>query len=146
MSRITRIALTLSLTLLMASWGSPPVESADTTPEDVTREYTRSLNTGETEPVLKVLHPESPQRKKTRVELERLNRIYTLKHELVTLKVLDTSDTQARVRFVHRTSAEEPEFRDNRLTGLHVLRKHDGVWKIYETRTLDLDYLDDSED
>lgn len=146
MSRTVRVTLTLSLAVLLVGWAKVPSQSAESmNPEEVTREYTRSLNTGETEPVLKVLHPESPQREKTRVELERLNRMYNLEHKLKAVKVLDESDTRARVRFVHRTRAEDPEFRDNRLTGIHHLRKHEGAWKIFETRTVDLEYLDEQD-
>lgn len=146
MTEVGKQALIGSLALLLVVAVVPSVQAAETTPRQVTREYTRSLNTGETEPVLNVLHPASPQREKTRRELQRLNRMYDLEHTLEELEVLDQSDSKARVRFVHHTRAEDPSFRENRYTGIHVLRKHKGIWKIYETRTVDIEYLEESGD
>jgi hypothetical protein len=37
--------------------------------------------------------------------------------------------------------ATEPALRDNKIGGVHILKKSDGTWKIYDTQIDSIDYL-----
>jgi uncharacterized membrane protein len=47
------------------------------------------------------------------------------------------------VKYVQITKkVSGPAFRDNKVTGIHILKKSDGKWKIYNTEIKDVKYLD----
>jgi hypothetical protein len=52
-------------------------------------------------------------------------------------------DREAKVRFSQVTrKISGPEFRDNRVSGVHVLRKLNGEWKLFDTERIKVDYLE----
>ena len=53
------------------------------------------------------------------------------------------TEGEAKVKFVHLTEKlSGPAFRNNRITGTHILRKDGGVWKVFSTIQDSVDYLD----
>jgi hypothetical protein len=68
---------------------------------------------------------------------------YDLKYELSDLKVIERKDNEAKVGFTQVTrKVSGPEFRDNKITGVHTLRLSKGKWKIYNSVVSTTDYLD----
>lgn len=90
------------------------------------------------------VHPNSPGRAKTLRQMKSIAKTYELDYELVETEVLRHNETEAKVRFVQVTTKKSgPSFRDNRLRGIHTLRKTDeGEWKIWSTEILDITWLD----
>ena len=61
--------------------------------------------------------------------------IYDLQHSLIETKVLKISGDEARVRTTQearRLSGPE-NYRDNRSTTVHTLKKYKGQWRIFKT-------------
>jgi len=68
---------------------------------------------------------------------------YDLKYELSDLKVIKRSDKEAEVGFTQITrKATGPDFRNNKITGVHILKKSDGVWRIFSSQIKTTEYLD----
>lgn len=69
---------------------------------------------------------------------------YDLKYTLESAKVIEKKGDRARVWFIQITEKSSgPAFRDNRLTGIHTLRKISGSWFITTTEIVEIDYLDE---
>ncbi len=67
---------------------------------------------------------------------------YDLNYQVKDLKVIELNDDEAKVQFVQVTKkVKGPTFRDNRIEGVHTLRKTDDGWKIYDTQIKKIDYL-----
>jgi len=67
---------------------------------------------------------------------------YDLNYQVKDLKVTEIKDDEATVKFVQITKkVKGPTFRDNRVEGVHTLRKTNGEWKIYDTQITKMDYL-----
>lgn len=68
---------------------------------------------------------------------------YDLKYEISGLKVLKTTDQEAEVAFTQVTrKVSGPDFRNNKIQGIHTLRKVNGAWKIFASRIVKTTYLD----
>ena len=67
---------------------------------------------------------------------------YDLNYQVKDLKVIELKDNEAKVQYVQITKKiKGPNFRDNRIEGIHTLHKKDGEWKIYDTEIKKIDYL-----
>ena len=111
--------------------------------EEVLRSQISALNREDAAAYLSYVHPESPNYAATRAEVERLFREYDLKHTLEKAEPASMTDGEAKVRFVQLTEKlSGPAFRNNRMTGTHILRKDGSMWKIFSTVQDKLDYLD----
>ncbi len=68
---------------------------------------------------------------------------YDLKYELSDLKVIKRSDKEAEVGFTQVTrKVAGPDFRNNKITGVHILRMKDGAWRIFSSQIKTTEYLD----
>jgi hypothetical protein len=68
---------------------------------------------------------------------------YDLKYELSDLKVTEKKDKEAKVSFTQVTrKVSGPEFRDNKINGVHTLRLVGGKWKIFNSVVTNTEYLD----
>ncbi len=67
---------------------------------------------------------------------------YDLNYQIKDLKVTELNENEAKVQFVQITKKiKGPMFRDNRIEGVHTMRKTDGKWKIYDTKINKMEYL-----
>ncbi len=61
-------------------------------------------------------------------------KVYDMKYALEQAKVLDKSDDEAKVFFIQiNKTVSGPDNNDKKITGIHVLKKSYGKWKIYDT-------------
>lgn len=84
---------------------------------------------------LATLHPDSPGYAKMVELCPKIFEIYDLQHSLIETKVLKISGDEARVRTTQearRLSGPE-NYRDNRSTTVHTLKKYKGQWRIFKT-------------
>lgn len=69
---------------------------------------------------------------------------YDLQYTMESMKVIEKKGDNARVWFIQITEkVNGPAFRDNKLTGIHTLRKIDGKWYLSDTEIVDVKYLDE---
>jgi ketosteroid isomerase-like protein len=94
--------------------------------------------------VMATIHEQSPLYADTRTITEQIFNLYDLKYKLESVRVIEESDEEARVRAVQITEKiSGPDFRDNKIVAIHVLKKAaDGEWKIYSSEIESIDYLD----
>ena len=61
-------------------------------------------------------------------------RVYDMKYALEQAKVLDRSDDEAKVYFIQlNKTVTGPDNNDKKVTGIHIMKKSYGKWKIYDT-------------
>ena len=102
-----------------------------------------ALNREDIAGYMSYIHPASPDSLATRDKLAATFLEYDLKTTLEKAEPVTLTDGEAKVRFVQLTEKlSGPAFRKNRVTGIHILRKDGGVWKIFSTIQESLDYLD----
>jgi hypothetical protein len=113
------------------------------TPVEVVRNQLEALNNEDLTTAIDAIHPSSPGFQQTKEWTEKFFDIYDLRYTLqkVTLES-ETLDT-AKVQFSQITkNISDQTFRNNRIDGVHVLKKYDGEWKIYETKVIKIEFLD----
>ena len=86
----------------------------------------------------------SPSYDTTSSTTRKLFEEYELKSGLEKIEPLSLTDGEAKVKFVQVTQKiSGPAFRDNRVMGVHTLRKDGGIWKILSTEATAVVYLDE---
>lgn len=89
------------------------------------------------------IHPSAPGRSETRQSLDQLVGTYELHASLERADLLSISSREAEVGFTLVTrKISGPDFRDNRIDGVMILRRSDGEWKLYDQRVDNVTYLD----
>ncbi len=107
------------------------------------RKNLKALDQGEIERSMEFMHPDSPKYESTRRILNNLHGRYKLNYKLEELEILEVNQNKARVQFVQITRKKSgPKFKDNRLKGVHILKKHNGKWKIWDSKQKEIKYLD----
>lgn len=88
------------------------------------------------------IHEQSPAYATTREMMEQITNAYDLKYELKEAKIIKRSAEEASVQFIQVTTRlSGPEFRDNKIKGVHILKKSEDKWKIFNTEVKDIEYL-----
>lgn len=83
---------------------------------------------------LKTYHERARSCKARGSEMLECFRVYDMKYALEQAKVLDKSDEEAKVLFVQiNRTVSGPDNNDKKITGVHIMRKSYGKWKIYDT-------------
>lgn len=89
------------------------------------------------------IDPESPDYAATKDMTEALFKKYDLHYALEKLEIQSVTGDEAKIHFIQITEkVAGPTFRNNRIDGIHILKKHSGVWKLYDTQLNKLEYLD----
>jgi hypothetical protein len=109
----------------------------------VVRSQVDALNREDLAGALAVVDPESPGFAQTKDMCAKLFQAYDLRYKLSDVAVISATDTEARVRFTQVTEKiAGPAFRNNRLEGIHTLKKRAGQWKLFGTETSKIEFLD----
>lgn len=88
------------------------------------------------------LHSQSPVYAQTESMLSPMFTQYDLSFEVTNLDVIEQTEKEARVAFVLVTrKIRGPEFRDNQVSGVMILRPEHGAWKIYNQEVNAIEYL-----
>ena len=89
------------------------------------------------ERVLNTIADDSPQRKSTISGMDYVFANFDMEFNLEQLEVLEVKGDEAKVYYVQTTQAIRGEgFTPTRASGIHILHKENGVWKIYKTEYL----------
>jgi uncharacterized protein YchJ len=112
-------------------------------PVAVMRGQIDALNREDTAAALAVIDPDSPVYQPTKDISEKISSTYHLRYTLKEIALESENGSEAKVRFVQITEKlSGPEFRNNQIEGVHILRKKEGQWKLYNTEVSKLVYLD----
>lgn len=127
-------------------WGCDrnPASQRDAEPVfAVVRAQVKALNKRDASAALACMHPEAPGLDRTRQTTLEVTATFDLIYMLQNLALDALSEDEARVRFTQLTrKVSGPEFRNNRVTGVHTLRKYQGAWRLYYTQVLNIEYLE----
>jgi tetratricopeptide (TPR) repeat protein len=130
---------------LTAVQGGQITEGLSPTPENVTAvifENIRASNTENYARYMATIHSKSPGYKSTEAMTKEAFSLFDLSYKISRVKVIDQKRDKAVVAFVLTTKKiRGPSFRDNRITGEMILRKENGVWKIYDQKVHNITYL-----
>jgi len=107
----------------------------------VVYENIRASNAEDVDAYMATIHPDSPAYASTREMLATIFQNYDLKYSVSGLNVLEETSREVRLSFVLITQKiRGPDFRDNKITGVMVLRKDGDKWKIYDQTVDKIDY------
>ena len=141
MKRFRALMLMMSMALLLAcSTGKVDEEAL----KAVLLNNFKALQEENLEGYLGTLHPESPGYAQMEKLCPRIFEIYDLQHQLIDFRVVEASDKEARIRTVQearRLSGPE-NYRHNRSTTVHTLKKYQGQWKLFQTEQESVEYIE----
>lgn len=105
--------------------------------KDILRVIEKNLEAAEKEDFdawIKTYHERARSCKARGSEMRECFRVYDMKYALEQAKVLDKSEDEAKVWFVQiNRTVSGPDNNDRKITGVHVMKKSHGKWKIYDT-------------
>lgn len=102
---------------------------------------TQAFNREDATAYMATIHSQSPGYVQTETLLKQLFAKYDLEGSFYDLKVLSASPSEARVHFSLSTrKLAGPDFRNNVVTGVMILRPEAGVWKIYNQEVENVTY------
>ena len=112
------------------------------TPESVIEANGQYMNEENFDAVMNTIHEESPSYPATESMIKQLFSRYDLVYKVVEMKVIEETDTEAKVEFVQiTTKLTGPAFKNNKTTGVHTLKKVGDSWKNYATEMTDVQFL-----
>lgn len=137
-SKITFFILTILLiTFISCSNGEDYY-----TPESVIEANAKYMNEEKFDEAMNTIHKDSPAYPATESMLKQLFDRYDLDYKVLSMKVIQETETDAKIEFVQITSKlKGPEFKNNKATGVHTLKKDGDSWKIYSTEMTDVQFL-----
>jgi hypothetical protein len=113
------------------------------TPESVIKANAEFMNEENLEGAMSTVHPKSPSYSMTESMMKQIFERYDLNYKIESIKVLEQTDKEAKVEFVQvTTKIKGPNFKNNKTTGIHTLRKDGNSWKVYSTEMTNVDFLD----
>ncbi len=111
---------------------------------DAIRAQVKALNRRDADGAIAMMHPEAPGLDRTRQTTREVTAAADLLYLIQDLTLESVDEREAKVRFTLITQkVSGPEFRNNRVAGIHTLRKYQGAWKVYYTQVLHIEYLDE---
>ena len=87
--------------------------------------------------VLKTIHKDCPQRRSTIQGMEYVFANFDMEFDLEKIEVLEITDEDAKVYYMQTTRAIRGQgYPPTRATGIHLMKKENGKWKIFKTEYL----------
>jgi ketosteroid isomerase-like protein len=112
------------------------------TPEDVVNANLKYMNDENLSGVMSTIHSKSNVYSVTEDFAEKLFENYDLKYTIEQMEVTEQTETSAVVNFTQVTEKiNGPDFKNNRITGQHIIKKEDDSWKIFLTQIYNTEYL-----
>lgn len=113
------------------------------TPESVIKANAAYLNDENIEAAMNTVHPKSPSYPATESMMKQIFERYDLSYKIESIKVLEQNDKEVKVEFTQITKKlKGPEFKNNKATGIHILKKDGDSWKVYSTQMVNVEFLD----
>ena len=105
--------------------------------KDILRVIEKNLEAAEKEDFdawIKTYHEKARSCKARGSEMQECFRVYDMKYTLEQAEVLDKSEDEAKVLFIQvNRTVSGPDNNDKKITGVHIMKKSYGKWKIYDT-------------
>ena len=102
----------------------------------------RAANSENITAYMATIHSESPLYDQTERLIKEAFTNYDLSYYVSELEIEKQSKSQAEIHFLLTTQKiRGPAFRDNVVEGTFIMRPEDGVWKIYDQKVIDFQYL-----
>lgn len=112
------------------------------TPEAAIVANVEFMNKEDFDGVMSTIHPESSYYSTTESLVKKIFDIYDLNYKLEKVKIIEENENEVKVEFVQITKKlKGPEFKNNRTTGVHTMKKDGESWKIFSTEVTDLEFL-----
>jgi hypothetical protein len=113
------------------------------TPESVIEANAKYMTEENFDKVMDTIDKDSPAYASSESMVKKLFDLYDLNYKIISMKVINESNDEAQVEFVQETTKiKGPAFKNNRVDGIHILRRDDNSWKIYSTKITNIQYLD----
>lgn len=112
-------------------------EGGSSEDRDILEVIERNLQAAEKEDFdawIKTYHERARSCKARGSEMRECFRVYDMKYALEQAKVLEKSENEAKVYFIQlNRTVSGPDNNDKKITGIHIMKKSYGKWKIYDT-------------
>ena len=109
------------------------------TPESVVEANAKYMNEEKYDEAMNTIHKDNPSYPASEIMIKQLFERYDLNYKIVSMKVLEDNNSEAKIEFVQiTTKLNGPEFKNNKATGIHRLKKDGDSWKIYSTQMTDI--------
>lgn len=116
------------------------------TPESLIEANAAYMNDEDLEAVMTTVDPKSPSYDGVEAMAKQIFERYDLNYKIENIKVLEQNDKEAKVEFTQvTTKIKGPDFKNNKTTGIHTLRKDGDSWKIYSTEMTNVEFLNKDE-
>ena len=103
----------------------------------VIRENIAATQAKDKERVLKTIHKDCPQLRSTIQGMDFVFANYDMVFELEKIEVIELSGEDAKVYYMQTTRAIRGQgYPPTRATGIHIMKKENGKWKIFKTEYL----------
>ena len=113
------------------------------TPESLINANAEYMNEEDLEGVMTTVHPKSPNYAATEAMAKQIFDRYDLNYKIENIKVLEGNDKEAKVEFTQvTTKIKGKDFKNNKATGIHTLKKDGDSWKVYSTEMVNVEFLD----
>lgn len=141
MKKINLIALTFTIIFSLLSFSCSSKKEYKT-PESLIEANAAYMNEEDLEAVMTTVHPKSPSYASTESMAKQIFERFDLNYKIEKIKVLEQNEKEARVEFVQvTTKIKGKDFKDNKTTGIHTLKKDGDSWKVYSTEMTNVDFL-----
>jgi len=112
------------------------------TPEELIKANAAYMNEEDLEAVMTTVHPKSPSYPATESMAKQIFERYDLNYKIENIKVIEQNDKEAKVEFTQiTTKIKGKDFKNNKTTGIHTLRKDGDSWKVYSTEMTNVEFL-----
>lgn len=103
----------------------------------VIKENIAATQAKDKERVLKTIHKDCPQRSSTIQGMDYVFANYDMVFDLEKIEVIEFSREDAKVYYIQTTRAIRGQgYPPSRATGIHIMKKENGKWKIFKTEYL----------
>ena len=139
MKTMKKILALFTIVLISYSCSS---EKEYKTPEELIKANAAYMNEEDLEAVMTTVHPKSPSYPATETMAKQIFERYDLNYKIENIKVLEQNDKEAKVEFTQiTTKIKGKDFKNNKTTGIHTLRKDGNSWKVYSTEMTNVEFL-----
>jgi hypothetical protein len=124
--------------------GCEKITEADKTAAvETVRANLEAMKTRNADALSETVHPSSPNFEETKSAAQRQAERYTLLYDLKSAEFDSIKGGEIRVRFVQETRKVlgPDDLKDNRVTGLHTLRRDGTKWKLWGTQVQKVEEL-----
>jgi hypothetical protein len=108
---------------------------------DVIETHFRAAENAKRELLVRTLHPEAPNYQSTVETYEQVWGQYDLEYEYE-IRSISVQGEEAVVDITQVTRGQSADFRDNRIEATWTFRVYEGKWRLYDSTTNEITYLD----